>query len=196
MKNCLRGDWPLTRYVVHRAQPCSPSGPRHSSTLEPSDGWGQEDRIGGKDTHWSSVLNFLLHLPLALPSLLSVPFPSCPHIRLWGTSPRSCIFFLTYFSCLLCENSSQANPASPEPESLLDSVDVQSFTPVRVSEKWEEVCLSKRGVMGPEGTSQLPCKPGSACFPTCLERCYINDRISSMATFCYAKSLLPCWCLC
>lgn len=42
--------------------------------------------------------------------------------------------------------------------------------------------------MGPEGTSQLSCKPASPCISTCLERCYINDRISSIATFCMLKA--------
>lgn len=41
--------------------------------------------------------------------------------------------------------------------------------------------------MGPEGTSQLSCKPASPRFSTCLERCYINDRKSSMATLCMLK---------
>ncbi len=216
-ESCLRGDWPLTRYRKHREQPCSPSGPGHRGTLEPSEGWRQKDRIGGKDTHWSSVFLYLTssfsslwHSLLSAPSG-SIPFPFCLHIRLWDTLPQSCVWFwrLPYLllSCLFFlsalwsptpKSSIQVDPTSPIPvsPSLPNSVDIQSFIPEKVSEMWEETCLSKRGVMGPEGTSQLPCKPASSCFSTCLERYYINDRISLMATFCYVKSLLPCWCLC
>lgn len=42
--------------------------------------------------------------------------------------------------------------------------------------------------MGPEGTSQLACKPASPCFSTCQKRCYINGRTFSMATFCMLKA--------
>lgn len=42
--------------------------------------------------------------------------------------------------------------------------------------------------MGPEGTSQFSCKLAGPCFSTCQERCYINDRISLMATFCMLKA--------
>ena len=42
--------------------------------------------------------------------------------------------------------------------------------------------------MGPEGTSQLSCEPASPCISTCLERHYISDRISSIATFCMLKA--------
>lgn len=115
--SCLRGDWPLTRRGKHREQPCSPFGPRHRGTLEPSEGWRLKDGIGGKDTHWSSVFNFLLHLPLAQPSLRSIPFPSRPHRRLWDTWPRSCVWFgrafcfPACFSCLLCDLPSPKAPA-------------------------------------------------------------------------------------
>lgn len=40
--------------------------------------------------------------------------------------------------------------------------------------------------MGPEGTSL--CTSDSPGFSTCLERCYVNDRISWMATFCMLKA--------
>lgn len=143
-ERCLQGDWPLTRYRKHREQPCSPSGQGHRGTLEPSDGWRQKDRICRKDTHWSSVFNFLLHLPLAQPSLHSIQFPFCPHIRFWDTLPQcrvwfwwllylllSCLFFLSTLWSPKPINSSHVNPASlvPASWSLPNSLDSQFFIP-------------------------------------------------------------------
>lgn len=42
--------------------------------------------------------------------------------------------------------------------------------------------------MGPEGTTRLSCKAAGSCNSACPERCYISDRISSIATFCMLKA--------
>lgn len=69
-----------------------------------------------------SVFNFLLHLPLAQPSLYSILFSSCPHIPLWDTW---CSFlfwrlvFLYFLSALWSSHprtSSQVNATSLVPK--------------------------------------------------------------------------------
>lgn len=167
----------------------------------------KKDRIGGKDTHWSSVFLYstssstsLWHSPLSTPS----HFPPFHTYAFETPSPRvasdfgGCCTsrFLACFSSLLCDLPSQKAPAKSI--RLLLYLWAQVFLTAwtyralyrreRVSKKWEEACLSKRWVMGPEGTSQLPWKPASLCFYTCQERCYINDRTFSMATFCMLKA--------
>lgn len=105
-ESCLQGARPLTRYGKHREQLCSPVGPGHMHT-------GPFRRMkGGKDTHWSSVFNFFLHLPLARPSLSPSHFPSIHTYAFESTSPPGVAYdftppaFLPVF--LVCSVISQA----------------------------------------------------------------------------------------
>lgn len=136
-ESCLQGDWPLTRYGKHREQPCSPSGPGHRGTLEPLERWRQKDRIGGKDTHWSSVFLYLTsssaslwHSPLSAPSR----FPPVHTYAFETPSPRvasdfggcytSC--FLACFCRLLCD--------LPSPKALAKLIQLPRY-------QWAQVFL-------------------------------------------------------
>lgn len=201
-ESCQQGDRPLARCRKDRQRLCSPfgSGRRHTGPFR-----GMKAK-GGKDTHWSPVFNFFLRPPLAGPSPTQSHFPSIHTYPFELTNPGDASdftppAFLACFSCLLCDLPSPKDLSKliqlPLYTSLRNSVGIQSFVPDSVSKKREEACLSKRGVMVLRALLSSHVKPCSSCFSACLvERCYINDRIFSMATFCYAKSLLPCWCLC
>ena len=95
--------------------------------------------------YWTSFSTYLWHSPPSSP----FHFPPVHTYAFEAPSPGvASFFFLPIFPvCSVIsqdQNSSQVNPASPEPGSLLDSIDVQSFTPAREWARSERKSVSQR----------------------------------------------------